>query len=116
MTIVEMVGMTVILGILAGLACPAISGLRQAGLEQQAIGVAQALNQAQQTYNLRVSDAATNWSGAADSEAKYELIARYVPYAAPTLSAYEPSGYNMSLGATLNTKVVIDGPQGTVSY
>ena len=43
LTTVEAVGMTVILGLMAGLSCPAINGLRHSGMDQQAIGVAQAL-------------------------------------------------------------------------
>lgn len=116
LTIVEMVGMTVMLGVLAGLAFPAINGLRSAGLDQQAIGIAQAINQAQQTYNLRVSNAAAAWSAATDSESKYELISRYVPFAASSLAAYEPAGYTLTLGSALNAKVAIDGPNGTVTY
>ena len=88
----------------------------QPGLDQSAIGVAQAINQAQQTYNLRVTNAAANWAGAPDSETKYELISLYVPFAASTLAAYEPAGYNLTLGSSLNIKVVIDGPNGTVTY
>jgi type II secretory pathway pseudopilin PulG len=116
-TTVEAVGMTVILGLMAGLCYPAITGLRQAGLDQQAIGIAQTLNQAQQTYNLRVANAETTWEAAPDSPTKYQLISQYVPYASGTLSGYEPSGYTISLGATLNTKVVLTGPTGvTISY
>jgi type II secretory pathway pseudopilin PulG len=116
LTIVEMVGMTVMLGLLAGLAYPAIGGLRSGGLDQQAVGIAQAINQAQQTYNLRVSNAAANWTAAPDSESKYELISLYVPFAAASLAAYEPAGYTLTLGSALNVKVAIDGPNGTVSY
>jgi hypothetical protein len=116
-TTVEAVGMTVILGLMAGLCYPAITGLRQAGLDQQAIGIAQTLNQAQQTYNLRVSAAETNWEAAPDSPTKYQLISQYVPYAADTLADYAPSGYTIALGTTLNSKVVITGPSGnTISY
>lgn len=116
-TTVEAVGMTVILGLMAGLCYPAITGLRQAGMDQQAIGIAQTLNQAQQTYNLRVSSAETNWESAPDSPTKYQLISQYVPYAAATLSDYTPSGYSITLGATLNSKVVVTGPSGsTISY
>jgi type II secretory pathway pseudopilin PulG len=109
-------GMIVLVGIMAGLAAPAITGMRQAGQDQQAISIAQALNQAQQTYQLRVANAVSNWSGAADSESKYELISGYVPYAADTLTDYTPSGYSLTLGATLSTKVAINGPHGPVSY
>jgi len=116
-TTVEAVGMTVILGLMAGLCYPAITGLRQAGMDQQAIGIAQTLNQAQQTYNLRVASAETTWEAAPDSPTKYQLISQYVPYAAGTLSGYEPAGYSITLGATLNTKVVVTGPSGsTISY
>lgn len=108
--------MTILVGIMAALAFPAIGGLRQAGLDQQAVSIAQALNQAQQTYQLRVANAASNWSSAADSDAKYQLLAPYVPYAADTLEDYSPPSYSFQLGASLGTKVVITGPDGTVSY
>jgi len=72
LTIVEAVGMTVIIGIMAGLSYPAISGMRQAGLDQQAIGIAQTINQAQQTYTLRVANAETTWEAAPDSPTKYQ--------------------------------------------
>lgn len=117
LTTVEAVGMTVILGLMAGLSYPAIYGLRQSGLDQQAIGVAQTLNQAQQTYSLRVSSAEANWEAASDSASKYQLISQYVPFAADTLADYEPAGYNIALGATLGTKAVITNASGsTVSY
>jgi type II secretory pathway pseudopilin PulG len=108
--------MIVLVGIMAGLATPAISGLSQAGQDQQAISIAQALNQAQQTYQLRVANSVSNWSNASSSESKYELITGYVPYATDTLADYSPSGYSFTLGATLSTKVVITGPNGTVPY
>lgn len=116
MTLVEGIGMMVLVGIMSTLAFPAISGLRSAGQDQQAIGIAQALNQAQQTYLLRVANSATNWAGAANSDAKYQLISPYIPYAADTLEDYEPSGYTLTLGSTLNTKVIISGSSGAVSY
>lgn len=116
-TIVEAVGLTVIIGVLSALSYPAIAGLRQSGLNQQAIAIAQSINQAQQSYNLRVSGAETNWEAAPDSPSKYQLIWQYVPYAAASLSAYTPSGYTLTLGGTLNTKVTITDPNGnTVSY
>jgi type II secretory pathway pseudopilin PulG len=108
--------MTVILGLMSGLSYPAITGLRQAGADQQAIGIAQALNQAQQTYNLRVANAESTWEAAPDSPTKYQLISQYVPYATDMLSEYEPTGYTMTLGSTLNTKVGVTGPSGTISY
>jgi type II secretory pathway pseudopilin PulG len=117
LTTVEAVGMTIILGLMAGLAYPAIYGLRQSGLDQQAIGVAQTLNQAQQTYSLRVANAEVNWEAAADSAAKYQLVSQYIPFATANLSDYEPAGYTLSLGATLNTKVAITNAQGSaVTY
>ena len=108
--------MTILIGIMAGLSYPAVSGLRQSGLDQQAIGVAQTLNQAQQTYNLRVSAAETAWESAADSAAKYQLISTYVPYATVNFSDYEPNGYTITLGGTLVTKVQLSGPNGPISY
>ncbi len=104
--------MTVILGLMAGLSCPAINGLRHSGMDQQAIGVAQALNQAQQTYSLRVPNAESNWEAAPDSASKYQLIWQYVPFAAGSLSGYQPAGYTLTLGPTLNSKIAIAGSGG----
>ena len=116
LTLVEGIGMIVLVGVMASLATPAITGLRQAGQDQQAISIAQALNQAQQTYQLRVANAVGNWSNAGSSELKYELISVYVPFAAPTLANYAPVGYSFTLGATLSTKVLITGANGAVPY
>jgi type II secretory pathway pseudopilin PulG len=116
LTIVEGIGMIVLVGIMAGMAVPAIGGLKQAGQDQQAIGIAQALNQAQQTYQLRVANAVASWSAATGQESKYALISAYVPYAADTLADYSPTGYSFQLGSTLGSKVTISGPNGPVSY
>ena len=51
---------------------------------------------------------------APDSSSKYQLIWQYVPFAAATLAAYEPPGYTLTLGPTLNAKIVITGSDGTV--
>src|ERR1700733_3972869 len=74
LSLVEGLGMIVLVGIMASLAYPAVGGLLQAGQNQQAIGIAQALNQAQQTYQLRVANAVSSWSNATDSGSKYQLI------------------------------------------
>ena len=116
MTLVEGIGMMVLTGILGAIAYPAINGLREAGVGQQAVGLAQALNQAQQTYELRVANAASNWSDAGDSDDRYLLISTYVPFAAASLEQYEPARYTFTLGATLDTKVAITGPNGPVAY
>lgn len=117
MTTIEAVGVTLIMGIMAGLSYPAIQGLRQSGMQQQVIGIAQTLNQAQQTYNLRVAGAETNWEAASDSTSKYALIWQYVPYATANWSDYVPSGYTITLGSTLNSKVTIaDSAGAAVTY
>jgi type II secretory pathway pseudopilin PulG len=109
--------MTIILGLMAGLSYPAIQGLRESGLNQQAIGVAQTLNQAQQTFSLRVANAEASWEAVSDSPSKYQLVSSYVPFATANLSDYVPAGYTMTLGTTLNTKVVITNSQGaTIPY
>jgi type II secretory pathway pseudopilin PulG len=116
MTLVEAIGVTIMVGIMGSLAFPAISGLRQAGQDQQAIGIAQALNQAQQTYQMRVSGAATAWATAASADAQYALIQPYIPYAAATLEQYEPSGYTIGFDSSLDDKVTLTGPNGPISY
>ena len=115
-TLVETLGVVILIGLLAALAGMAVFGLYGAGLDKQAIGAAQAINQAEQIYLVRISGAATAWSGAGSNEAKFSLISAYLPGTPASLETYEPSGYTFLLGATLSTPVTIAGPHGAVAY
>jgi type II secretory pathway pseudopilin PulG len=115
-TLVETLGVVVLIGLLAAMAGMAVFGLYSAGQDKQAIGAAQAINQAEQIYLVRVSGAATAWSGASSNNAKFALISTYLPGTPASLTAFEPNGYSITLGATLTTPATITGPNGAVSY
>jgi type II secretory pathway pseudopilin PulG len=111
-TLVEMLGVCVLIGLLATMAGMAVFGLYNAGQDKQAVAAAQAINQAQQIYLLRVSGAATAWSGAASNDTKFALISAYLPGTPGSLSSYEPNGYTFTLGASLADPVRITDPKG----
>jgi type II secretory pathway pseudopilin PulG len=114
-TLVETLGVCVLIGLLAALAGMAVFGLYSAGQDKQAIAAAQAINQAQQIYLLRVSGAATAWSGAGSDDAKFNLIKSYLPGTPVSLETFEPSGYIFHLGGTLTDQVTITAGSRTVS-
>jgi type II secretory pathway pseudopilin PulG len=115
-SLVETIGVCILIGVLAAMAGMAVFGLYSAGQDKQAIAAAQAINQAQQIYLVRVSGAATAWSGAGSNDAKFSFISAYLPGFPASLELYVPSGYSFTLGATLTNPVTIAGPHGAVSY
>jgi type II secretory pathway pseudopilin PulG len=114
-TLVETLGVCVLIGLLAALAGMAVFGLCSAGQDKQAIAAAQAIDQAQQIYLLRVSGAATAWSGAGSDDAKFNLLQPYLPGTPTSLEAFEPSGYTFHLGGTLTAQVTITAGSRTVN-
>jgi type II secretory pathway pseudopilin PulG len=111
-TLVETLGVCVLIGLLAALAGMAVFGLYSAGQDKQAIAAAQAINQAQQIYLLRVSGAATAWGSAGSDEGKFSKISPYLPGNPSSLVSYSPLGYTFTLGANLTDPVKIIDPKG----
>jgi type II secretory pathway pseudopilin PulG len=111
-TLVETLGVCVLIGLLAALAGMAVFGLYNAGQDKQAVAAAQAINQAQQIYLLRVSGAATAWSDAGSNDTKFALISTYLPGTPGSLALYEPNGYTFTLGASLADPVKVTDPKG----
>lgn len=114
-TLVETLGVCVLIGLLAALAGMAVFGLYSAGQDKQAIAAAQAIDQAQQIYLLRVSGAATAWSGAGSDDAKFNLLQPYLPGTPSSLETFEPGGYTFHLGGTLTAQVTITAGSRTVN-
>jgi type II secretory pathway pseudopilin PulG len=111
-SLVETLGVCILIGLLAALAGMAVFGLYNAGQDKQAIAAAQTINQAQQIYLLRVSGAATAWSAAGSDEDKFALIKTYLPGTPASLNMYSPTGYTFTLGANLTDPVKITDPKG----
>jgi type II secretory pathway pseudopilin PulG len=114
-TLVETLGVCVLIGLLAALAGMAVFGLYSAGQDKQAIAAAQAIDQAQQIYLLRVSGAATAWGNAGSDDAKFNLLQSYLPGTPTSLETFEPSGYTFHLGSTLTNQVTITAGSRTVN-
>jgi type II secretory pathway pseudopilin PulG len=114
-TLVETIGVVILIGLLAALAGIAVFGLYTAGQDKQAIATAQTINQAQQIYLVRVSGAATAWN-AATNDQKFALIKQYLPGTPDSLESYEPSGYTLTLGSTLTNPVTIAAGIRAVPY
>jgi type II secretory pathway pseudopilin PulG len=111
-TLVETLGVCVLIGLLAALAGMSVFGLYSAGQDKQAIAAAQTINQAQQIYLLRVSGSATAWSNAGSDDAKFNLLQSYLPGTPTSLETFEPNGYTFTLGANLTDPVKITDSKG----
>ena len=117
---IELIIVMVAIGILAAMLYPSFKGLLPVVKDYSAITKAEALNGAMFTYYRRIPGASTNWSGAADDNARYVLLysAGYLPNAASTLATYTPTGYTYAFPTPLSNtgRVTITGTSGNVSY
>ena len=105
-SLVEMMASVAIIGIIAFLAIPSISRMREDSEKNLAIARAESLNVAQATL-VQVkgrTQADLEWRAAGDSNhsGKYLLLLPYLSYAEATLSTYLPSGYNLQFDAAIN--------------
>lgn len=116
-TLVEVICVVVLMGVLAGVTSTFLKDAVPQGRNNNAIALANSVNAAKKAYELRVSNASTLWSGAADDSARFLLIRDRIPFAETlTLAQFVPSGYTFSLGSSLATRVTIVGPTGAVAY
>ncbi|MBX7209733.1 MAG: prepilin-type N-terminal cleavage/methylation domain-containing protein [Verrucomicrobiaceae bacterium] len=117
---VEMLASVAIIGIIAFLAIPSISKMREDSEKNLAISRAEALNMAQSTM-VQVkgrTQADLDWRNAATNDAKYVLLQPYLSYAESTLAAYLPSGYTVTFNAAINDmkKANLFGPDSARIY
>jgi prepilin-type N-terminal cleavage/methylation domain-containing protein len=115
-TIVELIGVLVILGILAVLVVPVVRGFRESANDKAAISVATALDAAKMNYRDRVPNAQAIWVGKNDAE-KYALLkaSDCLPMSAPTLTGFSPSSdYTFAIGELLAQTTV--KKNGTIIY
>lgn len=119
-SLVEMMACVSIIGIIAFLAIPSITGMRQQGEENLAITRAEALNVAQATYMQAKgrTEAARLWQAAGTDQAKFELIRPYLSYPEATLSQYLPSGYQVQFPERITDmkKVSLRSPSRNILY
>ena len=90
--------------VIAFLAIPSISRMREDSEKNLAIARAESLNVAQATM-VQVkgrTQADLDWRNAASNDAKYTLLQPYLSYAETTLSSYLPSGYTVTFNTAIN--------------
>lgn len=103
-SLVEMMASVAIIGIIAFLAIPSISRMREDSEKNLAIARAEALNVAQATL-VQVkgrTQADLDWRGAASNDAKYTLLQPYLSFAETTITLYMPSGWNVTFNTAIN--------------
>ncbi len=120
-SLVEVLAAVTIIGIIAFLALPNIVAIKEDSETNLAISRAEALNMSMASLvqaNGR-DRAITLWSGAADEQARYDLLAAYLSFAPAEFTDYVPDGYAITLPSSLSslTKVSLADAEGTaISY
>ena len=120
-SLVEMMACVAIIGVIAFMAIPSVSRMREDSERNLAIARAEALNLAQASLvQVRGRTQATlEWANAGSNrESKYTLLRPYLSFSETTLSAYLPSGYTVNFPASITTmtKASLIGPSGTIYY
>lgn len=116
----EMMACVSIIGIIAFMAIPSITRMREDSELNLAITRAEALNLAQASF-IQVrgrTQANLDWTAAGNNEARYKLLKDYMSYAEPTLAQYMPSGYSVSFNSNITamSKMALTGPSGNIFY
>lgn len=116
----EMMACVSIIGIIAFMAIPSITRMREDSERNLAITRAEALNLAQATF-IQVrgrTQASLDWAAATSNEARYKLLKDYMSYSEPTLAQYMPSGYSVSFNSNITamSKMALSGPSGNILY
>ena len=120
-SLVEVLAAITIIGIITFLAVPNIVRVKQDSEDNLARARAESLNMAIAAYvqALGTNAAQSNWAAAANDPAQYLLIRPYIAFSETNLTLYTPNGYTNTLPANispLTTKVILNGPNGTVAY
>ena len=117
---VELLATVAIIGIISFIAIPQVTRMRSDAEKNLAISRAEALNMAM--ANLIAvrgrSQAASDWTGAADDNGRYTLIRPYLAFAETSLTSYLPGGYDIDFPTGLEplTKVVLRDPNSARIY
>lgn len=116
-SLIEMIACVSIIGIISFLAIPSLTRMRGESEKNLSIARAESLNLAMSTYIQVVgrTQAATNWTNATTSEAKYNLLKPYLAFSESTLALYLPEGYTATFPTNITDmkKTSLRGPWGT---
>lgn len=102
-SLIEVLAAVAIIGIITFLAIPNIIRIRQESEQSLAESRVEALNlgMASLVQAHGPTAAADLWSGAANNQARYDLVRPYLAFAPATIASYLPSGYSATLPETL---------------
>ena len=119
-SLVEMMACVSIIGIIAFMAIPSVTRMRNDGERNLAIARAEALNLAQASF-IQVrgrTQASLDWSAASSTEAKYALLRPYLSFSETTLATFMPSGYSVTFAPSITTmtKAALISPTGVIYY
>jgi prepilin-type N-terminal cleavage/methylation domain-containing protein len=105
-SLVELLAAVTIIGVIAFMAIPAVSRMREDSERNLAIARVEALNTAMATF-IQVNgrtNAETAWSATGTSdEAKYTLLRPYLAFAEASLARFMPEGYNARFQGSILT-------------
>jgi prepilin-type N-terminal cleavage/methylation domain-containing protein len=117
-SLVEVLVALTIIAVVTFLAIPNIIQVKRDSEDGLARARADSLNVAVAAYWQAVgpTTALAAWSGAANAEARYTLIAPYLAFAPATLAGFMPNGYSVTFSTTEphRVKATLLGP-GSVS-
>lgn len=119
-SLVEVLAAIAIIGIITFLAIPNLLRIKEDSERNLAMSRAETLNMAMASL-LQAggeANATAEWSAAANNDARYALLTRYVAFATADVDDYMPSGYAVTLPTNLTplTKVALTGPAGAIPY
>jgi prepilin-type N-terminal cleavage/methylation domain-containing protein len=118
-SLIEMLCAVAIIGVISFLAIPNLIKVRGDSERNLTIARCEAINMAMATY-IQVrgrTQAASDWSGASTSQAKYALISPYLAFSETNLTDYIPSGYTVAFN-TIDPlrKVTLTQGSTTIPY
>jgi prepilin-type N-terminal cleavage/methylation domain-containing protein len=117
-SLIEILIGIVVVGIMLMIALPKSSSIK-ANTEDQAMKLRAVAFGNAKTEFLRdagTTNAASAWSGAANDQARYELIMPYLGYPPSDLSDYTLMGYSISPGATVTAAPILRRGVEVIDY
>lgn len=115
-SLIEMLSAVAIIGVISFLAIPNLVKMRSDSERNLSIARAESINMAMATF-IQVrgrTQAATDWTAASTSQAKYALVAPYLSFSETNLTDFVPNGYTITFN-TLDPLKKVTLKQGTTT-
>jgi prepilin-type N-terminal cleavage/methylation domain-containing protein len=116
-SLIEMFAAVAIMGVISFMAIPSITRMRADSERNLAISRAEAINLAMSTLLQTRGryQAEVDWVSATSQQNMYALLRPYLAYAETNLSAVVPSGYSITLPASISSNLKATLKEGTVT-